>query len=111
MFEYLELLMAGFIHEIVIVGAPNYQSSRRVLGRSPRHRFLGFLVIPNPVPFTILIGDSALYRSIRLWNVLPSTANFSFSIGTFRREATWFLTTVDSSNHIHRLHHHHQLYY
>jgi hypothetical protein len=54
MFEYLELRLAGFIHKIVIVGAPNDQSSRLVLGRSPRHRFL---VIPNPVPFTILIGE------------------------------------------------------
>jgi hypothetical protein len=108
LFEYLELRLAGFIHKIVIVGAPNYQSSRLVLGRSPRHRFL---VILNPVPFTILIGDSALYRGIRLWNVLPSAANSFFSIGTVREEAKRCLTTVDSSNHIHRFHHHHQLYY
>jgi hypothetical protein len=56
LFEYLELRLAGFIHKIVIVGAPDYLSSRFVLGRSPRHRFL---VIPNPVPVTIL---RSLYR-------------------------------------------------
>jgi hypothetical protein len=69
LFEYLELRLAGFIHKIVIVGAPDYLNSRLVFGRSPRHRFL---VIPNPVPFTSLRGDSTLYRGIRLWNVLPS---------------------------------------
>jgi hypothetical protein len=49
LFEYLELRLASFIHKIVIAGAPVYLSSRLVLGRSPRHRFL---VIPNPVPLT-----------------------------------------------------------
>jgi hypothetical protein len=103
LFEYLALRLAGFIHKIVIVGAPDYLSSRLVLGRSPRHRFL---VISNPVPVTSLRGDSALYRGILQWNVLPSAAKSSCSIGTFRREAKWFLTTADSSNHTHR--HHHQ---
>jgi hypothetical protein len=68
--------------------------------------------MPNTVPVTSLRGDSALYRDIRLWNVLPSAAKSSFSIGTFKREAKRFLTTTDSSNHTHRPHHHHhQLYY
>jgi hypothetical protein len=63
-FEYLELRLPGFIHKIVIVGAPDYLSSRCVLVRSPGHRFL---VIPNPVPVISLRGDnSALYRGIRL---------------------------------------------
>jgi hypothetical protein len=75
----------------VIVGAPDYLSSLRVLGRSPRHRFL---VIPNSVPVTSLRGDSALYCGIRLWNVLPSADKSFFSIGTFKR----FMTTADSSN-------------
>jgi hypothetical protein len=30
LFEYLELRLAGFIHKIVIVGAPDYLSSRLV---------------------------------------------------------------------------------
>jgi hypothetical protein len=34
LFEYLELLLASFIHKIVIVGAPDYLSSRLVLSRS-----------------------------------------------------------------------------
>jgi hypothetical protein len=80
----------------VIVGAPNYLSSHLVLGRSPRHRFL---VIPNPVSVTSLLGDLALYSGIRLWNVLPSAAKSSFSIGTFKRKAKRFMTTVDSFNH------------
>jgi hypothetical protein len=67
--------------------------------------------MPNTVPVTSLRGDSALYRDIRLWNVLPSAAKSSFSIGTFKREAKQFLTTTDSSNHTHRPHHHHKLYY
>jgi hypothetical protein len=107
LFEYLELRLAGFMHKIVIVGPPDYLSSRLVLGRPPRHRFL---VIPNPVPGTSLRGDSALYRGIRLWNVLPSAARSSFSIGTFKQEAKRSLTTTDLSNHTHRPHHH-QLYY
>jgi hypothetical protein len=52
-----------FIRKIVIVGGPDFLSSRLVLGRSPRHRFL---VMPNAVPVTSLRGDSALYRGIRL---------------------------------------------
>jgi hypothetical protein len=108
LFEYLELRLASFIHKIVTVGAPDYLRSRLVLGRSTRHRFL---VMPSPVPVTSLRGDSALYRGIRLWNVLPSAAKSSFSIGTFKREAKRFLTTADSTNLTHRPHHHHQLYY
>jgi hypothetical protein len=99
----------------VIVGAPDspeYLSSRLVLGRSTRHRFL---VIPNPVPVTSLRGDSdsALpwYSSVECAVVLPSAAKSCFSIGTFKREAKRFLTTADSSNHTHLSHHHHQLYY
>jgi hypothetical protein len=64
LFEYLELLLASFIHKIV--GAPDYLNSRLVLGRSTRHRFL---VIPNPIPVTSLRGDLALYRGIHLWNM------------------------------------------
>jgi hypothetical protein len=71
LFKYLELQLAGFIHKIVIVGAPDYLSSRLVLGSSTRHRFL---VIPNPVPVTSLLGDSALYCG--LWNVQPSIVLF-----------------------------------
>jgi hypothetical protein len=106
LFKYLELRLAAFIHKIVIVGATDYLSSRLVLDRSPKHRFL---VIPNPVPVTSLRGDSALYRGIRLWHVLPSAAKFSFSIGTFKRKSKRFLITADSSNHPRRPHHHHQL--
>jgi hypothetical protein len=95
-FEYLELWFSGFIHKIVTVGARDYLNSRLVLGSSPRHRFL---VIPNPVPVTSLRSDSALYRGIRLWNVLPFAAKSSFGIGTFMRETKRFLTTADSSNH------------
>jgi hypothetical protein len=102
LFEYLELQLARFIHKIVIFGAPDYLSSRRVLGRSPRHRFL---IIPNPVPVTSLRGDSALCYGIRLRNVLPSAAKFFFSIGTIKREAKRFLTTADLSNHTHCPHH------
>jgi hypothetical protein len=101
LFEYLELRLLGFIHKIVIVGALDYLSSRLVLGRFPRHRFLA---IPNPVPVTSLRGDSALYRGIRLWNMLPYAVKSFFSIGNpFKREAKRFLTTADSSNYTHRL--------
>jgi hypothetical protein len=71
----------------VIIGDPDYLSSCLELGRSLRHRFL---IIPNPVPVTSLRGDSALHRGIRLWNVLPSAAKSSFSIGTIKREQSGF---------------------
>jgi hypothetical protein len=84
LFEYLELRLASFFHKVVIVVVLDYLSSRLVLVRFPRHRFL---VIRNSVPVTSLRGDSTLYRAIRLWNVLPSAIKFSFSIRTFKREA------------------------
>jgi hypothetical protein len=40
--------------------------------------------------FDWLRGDSALYRGIFLWNVLPFAAKSSFSIGTFKREQSGF---------------------
>jgi hypothetical protein len=90
LFDYISEFSRGIwgctLFEIRISGTSDYLGSRLV-----------FLVIPNPIPVTSLRGDSALYRGIRLWNVLPSAAKSSFSIGNFRREAKRFLTTVDSS--------------
>jgi hypothetical protein len=95
LFENLELRLAGFIHIIDIVGAPDYLHPRLVLDRSSRHEFL---VILKPVPITSLRGelrgDSAFYHGICLWNVLPSTVKSSFSIRNFKGETKRFLTTT-----------------
>jgi hypothetical protein len=68
LFEYLELRLASFIHKILIVGAPDYLSSRLVLGRSTRHRFL---VMQNPVPVTTLRGDSIVVFVYGMCCLLP----------------------------------------
>jgi hypothetical protein len=51
LFEFLELRLTCFIHNIGLVGAPYYLSSLLVLGRSSRRS---------------LLGDSTVYWGIRL---------------------------------------------
>jgi hypothetical protein len=89
LFEYLELRLACFIHQIGMVEVPSYLSS---LGRFSRHRFI---TVPRPAPFTSLRGDSTVYWGIRPWNLLPSgqfsTSSASSTLLNNLIENTYFL--------------------